>query len=98
MGAIESAPWERGPAFGDPVEPADRYPPGSDQPAPWSQAPGSFDRQPAAAASDTVQRGELQPVMAADGSGLPQDMWQGLGASELQEMIAPVDIGGRGGA
>ncbi len=101
MGGVETPPWDRRDDSEERSEPA--YGPysgsGSDQPAPWSQAPRENDRLPTAAApSESVQRGELQPVMAADGSGLPQEMWQGLDAAQLQEMIAPLAIPPRSAA
>lgn len=98
MGGVETAPWDRGPSSG-PAGSADRPFSTSDQPTPWSQAPGGFDRSPPPVGpAETVQRGELQPVMAGDGSGLPLEFWQGLDTSQLQEMMAPLAIPPRSAA
>lgn len=39
-----------------------------------------------------VVREELDPVMAADGSGLPHELWGGLSAEELAEHIAALSL------
>lgn len=39
-----------------------------------------------------VERGELTPVLSADGSGLPLDLWKGLDMKGLEELLAKVDI------
>jgi hypothetical protein len=39
-----------------------------------------------------VERGELQPVMAADGSGLPYELWQGLTVEQLGQHIAALTL------
>lgn len=42
--------------------------------------------------SSSVIRDDLSPVMAADGSGLPNDLWQGLTVTEIGEMMAKLTI------
>jgi hypothetical protein len=63
---------------------------------PWHEQPagsGFADRAPGGfAPGDTIQRGELQPALAADGSGLPHDIWQGLDSARLPVLIEPLSI------
>jgi len=42
--------------------------------------------------ADTVERGDLTPVMAADGSGLPFELWRGLDVGTLERLIAELEI------
>lgn len=39
-----------------------------------------------------VERMELDPVMADDGSGLPFELWRGLHVNTLEQLIAELDI------
>src|SRR5690606_17729819 len=39
-----------------------------------------------------VIREELDPVLAADGSGLPHELWSGLSAKEFAEAIAVLEL------
>lgn len=45
-----------------------------------------------------VERGELAPVMAADGSGLPYELWRGLTTAQVEEQIAGLEIPPRSAA
>ena len=49
---------------------------------------------PQAPAGDafSVERSELTPVMATDGSGLPYELWQGLDVAKLEGLIAEIEI------
>ncbi|MFN3622525.1 MAG: hypothetical protein ACK4TP_00545 [Hyphomicrobium sp.] len=42
--------------------------------------------------ASAVERGDLAPVMAPDGSGLPYELWQGLNVSTLERLISEIDI------
>lgn len=42
--------------------------------------------------SQAVERVELTPVMAADGSGLPYELWQGLTVADLEALLAKLEI------
>ena len=42
--------------------------------------------------ASAVERGDLTPVMAADGSGLPYELWRGLDVATLSRLIAEIDI------
>ena len=64
---------------------------------------GGSTRPPDASSSDDVvrplgsidtgvDRGELTPVMADDGSGLPYELWQGLDVRSLERLISEIDI------
>ena len=59
--------------------------PGTYVPAPSTGAP-SF-----AANAPGVERGELAPVVSADG-GLPDGAWQGLDASAAEQLLAPLRV------
>lgn len=39
-----------------------------------------------------VERGDLTPVMAADGSGLPYELWRGLDVGTLERLISEIEI------
>ncbi len=54
---------------------------------PPEEAPRFVDRK-----SFAVERGELAPVMAADGSGLPFELWRGLDVATLESLIAELEI------
>ncbi len=43
-------------------------------------------------ASRAVERGELAPVMANDGSGLPFELWRGLDVHSLETLVAELEI------
>ena len=57
------------------------------QRAPADNAPRFIDPK-----SFAVDRGELAPVMAADGSGLPFELWRGLDVAMLESLIAELEI------
>jgi hypothetical protein len=42
--------------------------------------------------SRAVERTELAPVMATDGSGLPFELWRGLDVGTLESLIAEIEI------
>jgi len=48
--------------------------------------------------SRAVERDELAPVMAADGSGLPHELWRGLDLAKLEELMARLEIPPRSAA
>lgn len=58
-----------------------------DERRPGAESPRFIDRQ-----SFAVERQELAPVMAADGSGLPFELWRGLDVRTLEELIADLEI------
>lgn len=39
-----------------------------------------------------VEKGDLDPVMANDGSGLPYELWRGLNASGVEALISKIEI------
>ena len=39
-----------------------------------------------------VEKGDLQPVMAADGSGLPYELWRGLDVTSVEKLISELEI------
>lgn len=53
------------------------------------------DLPPSAAYEESgrgIEREELDPVMAADGSGLPHELWSGLSAQQFAESIAALEL------
>jgi hypothetical protein len=72
-------------SFGDAVVPAPRSAlptPAAPyaRPAPWRSPRG------------TVERGELAPVIAEDGSGMPLELWRGLNLTELEGLLAGLEL------
>jgi hypothetical protein len=57
------------------------------KPPPQEPAPQFLDEK-----SFSVERTELAPVMATDGSGLPFELWRGLDVATLEKLIAELDI------
>lgn len=43
-------------------------------------------------ANSAVERLDLAPVMAPDGSGLPYELWRGLDVGKLEKLISEIDI------
>lgn len=39
-----------------------------------------------------VEKGDISPVMAADGSGLPFELWRGLTAEAIEKLISQLEI------
>jgi hypothetical protein len=55
--------------------------------------PGSYrDAPPPDEKARGVERSDLAPVIAGDGSALPVDLWQGLDAPRLVELVAALDL------
>jgi hypothetical protein len=73
-------------------EPAAKRPTAQDQDTPDASAPRFLDKNSFDKNSFAVERGELAPVMATDGSGLPFELWRGLSVRALEELIAELDI------
>ena len=53
---------------------------------------------PLDAKSTAVERGELQPVVVVDGTGLPLEFWQGLDAKAVEALVARLEIPPRSAA
>ena len=77
---------------------SDRHP-GSDT-ATGTQPPPSYvpDEGPATAASQAIERVDLDPVAAPDGSGVPYELWGGLSVSDVEALLAKVDLPPRSAA
>lgn len=85
-GQFSTNPVERPPAnFPSADASAGVSPPGT-YGAPISSSPQS------ASASAGIVRGELAPVVASDGSGLPHGLWQGIEAGRFERLLAKLDI------
>ncbi len=84
-----------------PDEPEPRTPPqrpryDEQQPRPSAQVeapPGARrDSVMQEAIPPPVDRGELAPVMADDGSGLPYELWRGLNTEAIEGLISTIEI------
>lgn len=67
------------------------------KPPPKPERPAAADTdaimfEPLDDASRAVERTELSPVMANDGSGLPFELWRGLDVRTLETLIAELEI------
>lgn len=100
MNGVELAPWSSAPTSAGSAEPTLRTIPRQDEPASWSQGPGKFERSapPSQPAMESVQRTELQPVIANSDLPFSSDLWSGLEPSQLQEQISSLSIPPRSGA
>ncbi|MGE5266525.1 MAG: hypothetical protein ACM3L9_04075 [Deltaproteobacteria bacterium] len=83
------------------LQPAAPVPPAGAGPArsgPEPEAdPASTARLPESSSninerSGLVSRGDLAPVMAQDGSGLPYELWQGMTIEEVEKAISTLEI------
>jgi hypothetical protein len=61
------------------------------QPPP-PQGPDTITPPPGEAKSQAVERLDLSPVMAPDGSGLPYELWRGLDVASFERLIAEIEI------
>lgn len=74
----------------EPSAPPPYPPPSSARPAPTGWPPAS----PSGGLGEpsSVQRDELAPVMAGDGSGLPLELWGGLQLAEVEQLISKLTL------
>ena len=77
------------PAAGPPVGPYSGAAPARRGPA-IDEALGPRGRE--------VERSELAPVMSADGSGLPSELWNGMSVPQVEEMMARLTLPPRSAA
>jgi hypothetical protein len=61
------------------------------QPAP-PRGPDTIAPPPGETKSRAVERIDLAPVMASDGSGLPYELWRGLDVASFERLIAEIEI------
>jgi hypothetical protein len=61
------------------------------QPSP-PPGPDTITPPPGEAKSQAVERLDLSPVMAPDGSGLPYELWRGLDVASFERLIAEIEI------
>ena len=61
------------------------------QPPP-PQGPDTIAPAPGETKSQAVERIDLAPVMAADGSGLPYELWRGLDVGTFERLVAEIEI------
>ena len=64
---------------------------------PWGAAPaGRVETQPLPSGplgkTQAIERSDLAPVVAADSSGLPVDLWQGLDLKTLEQLMTPLSL------
>lgn len=98
MDGVASKPWALPPGNIEPAAPAGPEPgSGYGQPygPPGPREQATIDRQPLPPLDEksrAVDRGELAPAKVGDGSGLPFELWQGLDAKTVEELVAQLDI------
>ena len=61
------------------------------QPPP-PQGPDTIAPPPGESKSQAVERLDLSPMMAPDGSGLPYELWRGLDVATFERLIAEIEI------
>ncbi len=70
----------------------------SAEPGEWTlrpnstQAPVANAAQPFSSKANAVESGDLAPIIAADGSGLPLELWNGLDIAGIEAQFARLDI------
>ncbi len=91
-GTAAAQEWSPFDPFNNPARGQAKPAPRERQPA--APNPGSDDviRPLGDSATSAVERGDLTPVMAADGSGLPHELWRGLDVRTLERLISEIDI------
>jgi len=80
-------PWRRE-APGGPVSPPSGYDSGRG-PGPSASPQNAVVR---GVIPETVEQGDLAPVMSNDGSGLPYELWRGVDVPALEKLIASIEI------
>ncbi len=96
MDGIGSKPWNNPEQFQRPAGGRQDEPSfGRDAPGPVTASPLS---PPVGERARTVDRGELQPVIASDGSGLPMELWQGLDAKAVETLVGGLEVPPRSAA
>ncbi|MEO8420315.1 MAG: hypothetical protein ABI457_03900 [Hyphomicrobium sp.] len=93
-GVAAAQEWSPFDPFKNPAR-GQQNPPAAEAPERAASPPGGSDdviRPLGDSGATTVERGDLTPVMAADGSGLPHELWQGLDVGTLSRLISEIDI------
>lgn len=70
----------------------------SDRPTPGRQAAPYGNSRALPESARTVERSELEPVTAGDGSGLPYELWRGLDIGVVESLLAKLSIPPRSAA
>lgn len=89
-----------GTPYGSPDRAASDSPYGGSPPPPTYGSPrADADRAtpprataPVAERDRVVDRGDLAPIMAPDGSGLPFELWQGIDLASFEQLVARLEI------
>lgn len=55
-------------------------------------APVTYQEGPVFHPETGVERTELSPVIASDGSGLPYELWRGIDVATLEKLLADIEI------
>lgn len=55
-------------------------------------APATYQEGPIFQPEIGVERTDLSPVIASDGSGLPHELWHGIDVGTLEQLLASIDI------
>ncbi len=91
-GAASAQDWSPFDPFNNPARGQAKQPPAQPrEPAPAGNG-DEISRPLGDSSGHAVERGDLTPVMAADGSGLPYELWRGLDIGTLSRLITEIDI------
>lgn len=60
--------------------------------APGTAAPRSEPLPPLDLKASAVERVDLTPVLAADGSGMPHGLWQGVDLAQFEQLLSRIEI------
>lgn len=95
-GTASAQDWSPFDPSKNPARGQQKYPPREesrpDRPAAPAANSDDIIRPLGDSGASAVERGDLTPVMAADGSGLPYELWRGLDVTSLSRLIADIDI------
>jgi hypothetical protein len=91
-GGASAQDWSPFDPFNNPARGQAKQPPAQPrEPAPAGNG-DEISRPLGDSSGHAVERGDLTPVMAADGSGLPYELWRGLDIGTLSRLITEIDI------
>jgi hypothetical protein len=90
-GSAAAQDWSPFDPFNNPAR-GQQKPPPREREAPPAGSSDDIVRPLGDGSANAVERGDLTPVMAADGSGLPYELWRGLDVGTLSRLISEIEI------
>ena len=85
-------PTFRNPPSAPKQRPQGPQPPNQPPQAEWREPAAGPYQRPEPIPRSGVEKMDLDPVAAADGSGLPLELWRGLDMKALEGLLAQVDL------